>query len=130
MSWTSKTWGNDEPSMQTRSSPASWITNLGSAWDKRNNFKNFASYDAKQCDWIESGVGSIKRPTKGQGRLKQDDLTRRFGSLGCDLRIRSHESWNQKFRVLGKDEEVQCFAKSEELAVKVVAINKEFRRHC
>lgn len=120
--------------------------NLDTVWDKKNNFKNFASYNAKQCDWMESGVGSIKRPTKGQmGTWKTTPNSQgnnHTGDFKCFLRLRSHESFNQKFRILKQDEEVQCFAKSEhnitggrqdvdkEIARKVVAITKEFTRHC
>jgi len=101
-------------------------------WDARDNFKNFASYDAKQCDWMSSGVGSIKRPTKNQ-----------VPTFKCMLRLRTLEDYptaqnTRKFRVVMHDQEVKCFAKSDhnisggpqdvdkEIAVNVAAITKEW----
>lgn len=126
MSWLSNTWGILEDTMSRRY--------LDGPWDKRNNFKYFASYDAKQCDWIESGVGSIRRPTNNLGDK----------NYKCFLRIRSHVNYLQEFRILMDDDQVQCFGKSEhtikggpqdadkKIAGKVVAITKEYPRppHC
>jgi len=113
MSWMMDGTGNEEPGVESFTMPR------GSLWHERNGFENLPSYDPKQCDWISSGIGSVRRPTKGedgynyrnpnsQGRVK-------FGNVPfhCWVRIRAAESIHEKFRVLYDDEEVKCFETSD-----------------
>jgi hypothetical protein len=104
MSWHMNGWANDVAGWHYNIPPGD--QSRGSAYNNYHGFEHLPSYDPEQCDWMwEEGVGSIKRPTKGQLLIGDHD--------GCWVRIRAGINWNTDFRVLYDDEEVRCFETSD-----------------